>query len=197
MVDDNPLSYRGFEPNSVRVAGFWGLSQPPDNELMQTLFPTLWTIADHKDVRYHLSGLGQPPPEVQASSPLDVVSKTDGSDDEEDLLNRQRRHSRQASQKFLQHLKEAIVAENESLEGSATDDDNEQSSPPIEQTPEDNSDQDTDDDSQDDNASVDSISNNEYEEIERRATVDERQQNGNGDGDNKVSTTMKKEKSRF
>ena len=83
MVDDNPLSYRGFEPNSVRVAGFWGLSQPPDNELMQTLFPTLWTIADHKDVRYHLSGLGQPPPEVQASNPLDVVSKTDGSDDEE------------------------------------------------------------------------------------------------------------------
>lgn len=83
MVDDNPLSYRGFEPNSVRVAGFWGLSQPPDNELMQTLFPTLWTIADHKDVRYHLSGLGQPPPDVQASNVMDIKSKTDGSDDEE------------------------------------------------------------------------------------------------------------------
>ena len=85
MVDDNPLSYRGFEPNSVRVAGFWGLSQPQDNELMQTLFPTLWTIADHKDVRYHLSGLGQPPPDVQSTNPLEIISKTDdSSNDDED-----------------------------------------------------------------------------------------------------------------
>ena len=33
MVDDNPLSYRGFEPNAVRVAGFWGQAHPPDNEV--------------------------------------------------------------------------------------------------------------------------------------------------------------------
>lgn len=125
-----------------------------------------------------------------------------------DLLNRQRRHSRQASAKFLQHLKEAIVAENESLEGSNSDMnddensgdiDNEQSSPPIEQTPDDNSDEnsDDDDDSEQDNASVDSISNNKYDEIERRATIDERNgnENNNNNDTNKTSTTMNKERS--
>eukprot|EP01083_Nonionella_stella_P003537 10187_1 len=113
MVDDNPLSYRGFEPNSVRVAGFWGLAHPSDNELMNTLFPTLWTIASHADVRYYLSGLGQPPDcHENESNKEDELSN-------DDLLSKQRRHSRQASVKFLQHLKEAIVAENESLEASS------------------------------------------------------------------------------
>eukprot|EP00485_Elphidium_margaritaceum_P008375 CAMPEP_0202690832 /NCGR_PEP_ID=MMETSP1385-20130828/5721_1 /ASSEMBLY_ACC=CAM_ASM_000861 /TAXON_ID=933848 /ORGANISM="Elphidium margaritaceum" /LENGTH=914 /DNA_ID=CAMNT_0049346147 /DNA_START=24 /DNA_END=2768 /DNA_ORIENTATION=+ len=156
MVDDNPLSYRGFEPNSVRVAGFWGLAQPPDNELMQTLFPTLWTIADHKDVRYHLSGLGQPPLEAADAagvddaddSKLDAIKEkmqktsknADDEDDDEtakdkddnadedyddDELTLQRQHSREASQKFLHHLREAIAAENESLEASDNMDDDE------------------------------------------------------------------------
>lgn len=87
MVDDNPLSYRGFEPNSVRVAGFWGLAQPKDCELMKTLFPTLWTIADHVDVRYHLSGLGQPPPDDQKDSDYDIKAKQrelNGTDNESD-----------------------------------------------------------------------------------------------------------------
>jgi len=206
MVDDNPLSYRGFEPNSVRVAGFWGLSQPADNELMQTLFPTLWTIADHKDVRYHLSGLGQPPPEVQSSkNVLEPVKKPEdpSSDNEdEDLLTKQRRHSRNASQKFLHHLREAIVAENESLEGTPTDDEEEDdaevghqhdngdiphaaahhqqmnssekeqtSSPPMEQTPGYNSDE---HDDAEDLGSVDSISSEKVDELERRGTFHEK-----------------------
>ena len=86
MVDDNPLSYRGFEPNSVRVAGFWGLQTPPDRELMKTLFPTLWTIADHKDVRYHLSGLGQPPVDAddQKQMQTDDGGDNDGDSDDDD-----------------------------------------------------------------------------------------------------------------
>ena len=81
MVDDNPLSYRGFEPNSVRVAGFWGLADPPDDELMQTLFPTLQIVADHDDVRYYLSGLGQPPDASNDRNGKDSAPQSDPLDD--------------------------------------------------------------------------------------------------------------------
>ena len=74
MVDDNPLSYRGFEPNSVRVASFWGLAQPPDDELMTVLFPLLQTVANHDDVRYYLSGLGQPPLDTVNNNECDTQS---------------------------------------------------------------------------------------------------------------------------
>ena len=74
VVDDNPLSYRGFEPNTVRVAGFWGLSNPPDNELMSVLFPILQTVRHHDDVRYHLTGLGQPPLETDHENDSDSYS---------------------------------------------------------------------------------------------------------------------------
>ena len=33
IIEDNPLSYRGYEPNTIRCAGFWGQSNPPDNEV--------------------------------------------------------------------------------------------------------------------------------------------------------------------
>ena len=38
MVDDNPLSYRGYEPNAIRVGGFWGQSHPVDNEVQPIVF---------------------------------------------------------------------------------------------------------------------------------------------------------------
>lgn len=68
MVDDNPLSYRGFEPNCVRLAAFWGANTPIDNELLSTLYPILCTAAQHTDVRYHLTGLGQPPSDIECDS---------------------------------------------------------------------------------------------------------------------------------
>jgi len=182
MVDDNPLSYRGFEPNSVRVAGFWGLSEPEDEELMSTLFPTLWTIADHEDVRYHLSGLEQPQPEVDEE---EAEAPSDG----DDLLTRQRRHSRKASAKFLSHLKEAIVAENEEVSVSASvseeeeeSEDEEEDGDGMEQTPMVDSDvEDGDGDGdgdEDERGSVDSISSERVHAMERRATEIE---NENGD----------------
>ena len=38
IVDDNPLSFRGYEPNAIRVAGFWGQSHPVDNEVQPIVF---------------------------------------------------------------------------------------------------------------------------------------------------------------
>ncbi|ETO15329.1 hypothetical protein RFI_22031, partial [Reticulomyxa filosa] len=44
IVDDNPLSYRGFEPNAIRIAPFWGTLLPPDNEVFFDTLP-LFTCA--------------------------------------------------------------------------------------------------------------------------------------------------------
>ena len=33
VVDTNPLSYREYEPNTIRCAGFWGQDQPKDHEV--------------------------------------------------------------------------------------------------------------------------------------------------------------------
>lgn len=90
-----------------------------------------------------------------------------------DLLSKQRTHSRKASAKFLQHLKEAIVAENESLEASSDDEDaddhmelehKDDSSEPI-----DASTASASDDSEHDNDSLDSVSDNT---ANTQATID-------------------------
>jgi len=124
MVDNNPLSYRGFEPNSVRVAGFWGVAEPPDNELMNTLFPILEKVHDHADVRYYLSGLGEPPKDEGGSSNngSDIAQDPLEDDEQSDELDRQRQHSRKASLKFLQYLKDAIAAEEQASDASEDDD---------------------------------------------------------------------------
>ena len=57
IIDDNPLCYRGFEPNAIHCAGFWGNEN--DNELLNVILPQLETLSNKykHDFRYFLSGL--------------------------------------------------------------------------------------------------------------------------------------------
>ena len=155
IVDDNPLSYRGFEPNAIRIAGFWGLNKPKDIELLSKLYPLLQMVSTHKDVRYHLTGLQQPTNDDDIDIDFDTInnnnisksitntptnsklnnnnSNNDDTKTNDDEITMKRRHSRQRSSKFLKHLKKALVDEknmndDDTSSGDETDDDDDSGS---------------------------------------------------------------------
>ncbi|ETO12832.1 hypothetical protein RFI_24543, partial [Reticulomyxa filosa] len=111
VVDDNPLSYRGFEPNAIRIAPFWGESQPPDN---QVLFSHVLCKQARNYILYFLSGLGSPPVEC-VDSESDPESKSEdenafaiGPESRFDIFYSKHRYSHKVSEQFLTCLANAF-----------------------------------------------------------------------------------------